>query len=146
MAQITLCEITKETLSTILKLEVNEYQKCFVATNAKSIAQAHFEEKAWFRAICADDTPVGFVMLYLDQEKAEYFLWRFMIDRKFQSKGFGYMAMEIVIDMVRKFPNAEKFVLSFQSGEGNPSGFYSKLGFKETGEVSEGERVMEKDL
>jgi hypothetical protein len=29
-----------------------------------SIAQVHFRPEAWFRAICADDTPVGFVMLY----------------------------------------------------------------------------------
>jgi hypothetical protein len=51
-AVISLREINKETLGEILALEVNENQRQFVATNAKSIAQAHFAgDVAWFRAI-----------------------------------------------------------------------------------------------
>jgi len=75
---ITLREITQETLWPILKLEVSEDQNQFVASNAVSISQAHFSDYAWFRAICADETPVGFVMIYIDEEKPEYYLWRFI--------------------------------------------------------------------
>jgi hypothetical protein len=61
---IALREITKENLSGILKLKVASYQEKFVASNAVSIAQAHFSPLvAWFRAIYADEVPVGFVML-----------------------------------------------------------------------------------
>ena len=63
--EITLKEITEETLRSVLELEVSKDQKKFVAPNAVSIAQAHFSKNAWFRAIYANDTPVGFVMLYV---------------------------------------------------------------------------------
>ena len=53
----------------ILDLNVGENQTEFVTPNSVSIAQAHFEpEHAWFRAIYADETPVGFVMMYGDPE------------------------------------------------------------------------------
>ena len=41
-AVVSLREVTKDTLGAILALEVDESQRRFVATNAKSIAQAHF--------------------------------------------------------------------------------------------------------
>ncbi|UCG62769.1 MAG: GNAT family N-acetyltransferase [Candidatus Zixiibacteriota bacterium] len=139
---ITLREITEDTVNDILALEVAAHQKGFVATNAKSIAQAHFCENAWFRAIYADDTPVGFVMLYIDTEKPEYFLWRFMIDEKYQKKDYGLRAMELVIQFVRTFPNATRLELSYAPGEGDPSGFYARLGFLETGEWLNKQKVM----
>jgi diamine N-acetyltransferase len=81
--KISLREITENTLHSILKLEVHDEQKSFVAPNAVSIAQAHFSKHAWFRGIYADDTsvgagdtPVGFVMMYIDTEKPDY--WHFM--------------------------------------------------------------------
>ena len=60
---IQLREITSATLPGILELEVAEHQRGFVATNAESIAEAHFSELAWFRGIYAGETPVGFVMI-----------------------------------------------------------------------------------
>jgi diamine N-acetyltransferase len=56
---ISLREVTAETAREIMRLEVNDAQKHFVAPNSVSIAQAYFEPKAWFRAIYADDTPGG---------------------------------------------------------------------------------------
>ncbi|MCY4353780.1 MAG: hypothetical protein OXC09_03205 [Truepera sp.] len=59
--KVTLREITADTLGSILNLSVSEDQERFVASNARSIAQAHFSEHAWFRAIYASEEPVGFV-------------------------------------------------------------------------------------
>ncbi len=79
-----------------------------------SIAEASFEPKAWFRAIYANETPVGFAMLYDDREKPEYFLWRFMIDARYQHLGFGRQALQLLIDHVRTLPDAREFLLSYQ--------------------------------
>jgi diamine N-acetyltransferase len=143
---VTLRKVTKETLPSVLSLRVRDDQKRFVADNAVSIAEAHFTEQAWFRAVVAGDTPVGFVMLYLDMEKRVTYVWRFMIDGKHQGKGYGRGAMAAVIEHVRGLPGAEKLTLSFVPEEGNPSGFYRKFGFVETGEVVHGEKVMALDL
>ncbi len=71
---ITLKEITAETVGPIMKLNVAEKQKSFVAPNANSIAKAYFSKEAWFRGIYDEEIPVGFVMLYAYEKKPEYYL------------------------------------------------------------------------
>ncbi len=141
-AVVSLREITADSLRRILRLKVSPRQEQFVADNATSIAQAHFEPKAWFRAIYADETPVGFVMLYDDTEKPEYFLWRYMIDSRYQGLGFGRQALLQVIDHVRGRPGATEMLLSYVPAEGSPEPFYAGLGFVNTGEIEDGENVM----
>ena len=60
---VTLREISRSTVRTICMLDVAPGQDRLVAPNAFSIAQASFHPEAWFRAIYADETPVGFAML-----------------------------------------------------------------------------------
>lgn len=140
---ITLKEITKDTLWPIMNLEVAEEQGTLVAPNANSIAEAYYSrEAAWFRGIYLGDQPVGFVMLHVEIEKPEYFLWRLMIDKNHQRKGYGYQAMLQVIDHIKTLPDATELKTSYVTGEGNPSLFYYKLGFEETGEMLEGEKVL----
>ena len=113
-----------------------------MAPNSVSIAQAYFSEYAWFRAIYADDTPVGFVMLYDRPDKPEYFLWRFMIDARWQGMGFGKRAMALLIAYVKTRPDARELFTSVHQAEGGPQGFYEKLGFSLTGRYEEGEAVL----
>lgn len=144
---VTLKEITKETLWPIMNLEVADDQVTLVAPNANSVAEAYYSrEAAWFRGIYLGDQPVGFVMLYVDTEGPEYFLWRLMIDKNHQRKGYGFQAMLQVIDHVRTLPGATELKTSYVPGEGNPSPFYYKLGFEETGEMLEGEKVLKLTL
>lgn len=143
-ARVTLREITGETVTTICKLSdtLAEEQNKMVAPNAMSIAQAHFSEHAWFRAIYADETPIGFVMLWDDSQKADYFLWRFMVAAPHQGKGYGRRAIEQLVDYVKTRPNATELKASYVPMDGGPEGFYRKLGFEETGKVMHGEQVV----
>jgi len=141
-SSVTLRKITEETLGAILELQVREDQRKFVAGNARSIAQAHFSPYAWFRAIYADDTPVGFVMLWDDPDKPEYYLWRLMIDARYQGSGFGRRAVELLIRHVRSRPNASELLTSVVQANGGPQGFYERLGFELTGDYEDGEAVM----
>ena len=141
---ITFRPITADTVSEICALSdtLPEHQHRFVAGNALSIAQAHFEPKAWFRAIYAGDEPVGFIMLYDDDEKKEYFLWRLMITGPYQGKGYGRQAIQLLLDYVRTRPGAKALLTSFVPDERGPGEFYRRLGFKPTGEILEGETVV----
>ena len=140
---ITIKEITADTIWPIMNLEVTDDQRSFVAPNANSIAEAYYSrESAWFRGIYLGDQPVGFMMLHVETEKPEYFLWRLMIEKNHQRKSYGYQAMLQVIDHVKTLPGATELKTSYVAGEGNPSPFYYKLGFKETGEILEGEKVL----
>ena len=139
---MTLREITAETVRTICELEVASEQREYVAPNAVSIAQAHFAPKAWFRAVYAGELPVGFVMLSIDTEREQYYLWRFMIAGEHQGKGYGRRALDLTVDHVRTLPGARELVSSFEPGDAGPRGFYLGYGFEETGEVHDGEHVI----
>lgn len=147
LGEVTLREVTVDTVDEILALKVSPAQQGYVATNAKSIAQAHFyPETAWFRAIYAGDTPVGFVMLSDDAVEPEYALWRFMIDERYQGRGYGREAMALVVEHVRTRPGATALLNTVVPGPGNAIPFYEKLGFVLTGEVDDGELVLRLDL
>lgn len=139
---VSLREITADTLESYLRLAVAEDQRGFVASNAVSVAQAHFSREAWFRGIVAGDEPVGFLMLHDDPEKAEYFLWRLMIDQNHQGKGYGKAAVALLVDHVRTRPNATSLGVSTVRKPGNPQPFYEALGFVATGEIEDGETVL----
>lgn len=140
-APVSLREITAETVRAICALSVAPDQQHFVAPNAVSIAEAHFSPVAWFRAIYAGETPVGFVMLSDDDKAPEYFLWRLMIAAEQQGKGYGRRAMEQLIAYVKTRPNATELLVSYVPGDGCPRDFYRGLGFEDTGRT-EGDEVV----
>jgi diamine N-acetyltransferase len=145
--EVTLREIGKENLKAILRLKVRPEQEEFVASNAVSIAEAHFEpEMAWFRGVYAGDVPVGFLMLEDNADQQAYFLWRFMIDHQYQRQGYGRRALELLFAHVRTRPGAEVLYTSCVPAAGGPGPFYEKMGFVYTGEEEYGELVMQRAL
>ena len=143
---VELREITAETVRTICGLEVAEEQRENVAPVAISIAQAHFEPRATFRAIYAGDEPVGFMLWRDDDKPNTAYLWRFMVDRRHQGKGYGRAALEQVFAML-KAQGVTKLSASVVRGEHSPLGFYLSIGFIEANEVtSTGEWLILKSL
>jgi diamine N-acetyltransferase len=144
---VTLRAVDDDNVRAIVALQVTEAQDAFVARNVNSLAQAYAAgDGAWVRAIYADEVPVGFVMLSVNLEKPRYYLWRYMVDRRYQGMGFGRQALERVVEYVRTLPNANEMFLSYVPGEGSPKGFYEKLGFRDTGVEHGGELEMRLDL
>ena len=145
--QVSLREITSETLRDILKLRVAPEQESFVAANAVSIAEAHYAgDRAWFRAIYDGDAPVGFVMIEAaPAPDRPVYLWRFMIDARHQGRSLGRRAIALVLDEARG-RGARVIETSCVPGLGGPGPFYEKLGFAYTGAEEEGQLVMRRDL
>ena len=150
--QVTLREITADTVRAVMKLAVTEYQNRFVAPNAWSLGQALFAPEAWYRAIYLGEEPVGFVMLSDDSQlepmpdSPEVSVWRLMVDAKHQHKGIGRAAMLQVIDHVKTKGIFKKLSISYVPEEGGPEKLYLSLGFKPTGEIDDGEVVLELEL
>jgi diamine N-acetyltransferase len=146
MSVITLREITAATVRVICALETREEQKRFVAPNALSIAQAYFEPRAIFRAVYADEVPVGFVMWKPTDETEVAYLWRFMIDHNHQKMGHAKQAITQLIDLLRD-AGYRRMQTSVVLGDGGPLDFYRSIGFVETDAMlSNGERVLTRSL
>jgi len=149
---VSLRPITAESVRDVAKLSVRPDQKQFVADNALSLAQALFAPEAWYRAIYVGEEPAGFVMLEDESlrpappEHPEIGVWRFMIDEKFQRRGVGRAAMQLVIEHVRAKGPFTKLELSYVPGPGCPEEFYLSLGFRHTGKLSGREVVLELPL
>lgn len=145
---VNLKQITKETFHKILKLSVHDHQKDQVANNTYSIAQAHVEDHAWIRGIYDDENPVGFVMLALEPDKNEFWVWRYMIDKGEQGKGYGKAGLDLVKEFIKtEYPDAKELFLSYVPKEKDGAdGFYLKCGFQDTGKMEEGEKVMKFEL
>lgn len=140
---VTLREVTKETFRTIAALSVADHQKGFISNNAFSMAEASFEEEAWYQAIYANDTPVGFAMLFENHDKNEYGVWRFMIDKEHQGKGYGRAALQLLIDRIKSYPDSKSVELSVVPGNVGAIKLYTSMGFVDTGRVEWNENVYE---
>ena len=138
----TLREITRETVRQITALEVAPEQDGLVAPNAVSIAEAYFEPKAWFRAIYLGEEPAGFVMVWRDPDERRFYIWRFMVDARFQGKGVGARALELLLDEARA-DGVDAVTLSVVPGERSAMAFYERFGFEPTGVVEHGEAAMQ---
>jgi len=136
---ITLRSVTSDNVNAIIKLSVTDTQDDFVAPNVKSLAEAFAAKDVWVRGIYAGEEPVGFVMLSDDESQPRYYLWRYMIDERYQGMGFGRRALEIVHDYVRTRPGGDRIFLSYVPADGGPEAFYKGLGYADTGVVHGGE-------
>ena len=143
--RVSLREVTQQNLQAVLALSVREDQAHLVASNAKSIAEAYFHPEAWFRAIYAGETPVGFLMLHDESLLPEprqddfYYLWRFMIDAAHQRKDYGRRALALLLEHVTGRPNAKVLLTSCLPGPGSAEPFYRGFGFEPAGETPGGE-------
>ena len=141
----------------ILKLTVKEDQKSFVADNAISIIEAYTASTANGCAfpfgIYENETPVGFLMIGFDVDddwddapaiaKGNYNLWRLMIDKACQGRGFGKEAVQLALDFIKTFPcgKAEYCWLSYEPENEAARQLYRSFGFSETGEA-DGEELI----
>ncbi|UUO11444.1 hypothetical protein LQZ44_00335 [Alcaligenes nematophilus] len=66
-ATVSFRRINSQTVYEVCELSetLSPAQRSMIADNGTSIAEAHFSENAWFRAIYANDTLVGFIMLHI---------------------------------------------------------------------------------
>ncbi|MBC7560220.1 MAG: GNAT family N-acetyltransferase [Dermatophilaceae bacterium] len=149
-ATVTLREITDVNRADILRLAVAPEQTELVDGVASSLAEAAANPDAspWFRAIYADEIPVGFVMLAdgvppgHSEFGDRYYLWRLLIDAGHQRHGYGATALDLVVQYVRGRPGAVGLVTSAVPGCGSPIRFYERLGFHPTGTMHGDEHVL----
>jgi len=151
-------EITNENIWKICMLEVFDNQKDFVAENIQSLAEAYATRNEGNNAlpygIYIDGQPIGFIMIgkgtvgNKDESKLikeNYCLWRLMIDKNYQHKGYGKMAISKTLDMMKndefKLGKSKYCWLSYELENIVAKELYLKMGFKEINEMC-GNEIM----
>ena len=154
---IHLEKVTGKNVWDILKLEVAEEQRTFVAANEVSIIEAYIaitgNGHAFPFGIYDNNTLVGFLMIGFDVDddwedapqiaKGNYNLWRLMIDKNYQGHGFGKEAVRLALDFMRTLPCGEAAFcwLSYEPENEAARQLYRSFGFVETDEM-DGEEII----
>ena len=143
---VELRELTRETVRAVCALSVHDHQVGYVAPNPLSLAEAHFEPSAAFRAIWLGATPIGFVQWRDGAAPGEAILWRFMIDRAHQGAGHGRAALGLVLAQFAAH-GVGAVETSVVRGPASPLGFYLANSFVELGRESpRGEWMLRRAL
>ncbi len=140
---VELKEITKDNLEDVLSLNISEHQKAFVSSTACSLAQAYvYHETAFPFAVYADNTLVGFIMLGYYETQKQYTLWKFLIDKNHQNKGYGRAALKEGITYLKDRFGAKEIYTGVALGNERAKHLYTSIGFKETGLIKDNMEEM----
>lgn len=140
---VSLKEITRDNIDEVLALTVDEGQKSFVSTNADSLAQAYvYSETAFPFAVYNDAILVGFIMMGYYEVKSYYTLWKFMIDSRYQNKGYGRKALELGIKFLQDRFDVSEIYTGVVPGNTVAKKLYESVGFAETGLIELGMEEM----
>ncbi|MFE3880971.1 GNAT family N-acetyltransferase [Kitasatospora sp. NPDC059146] len=149
-----LARLTPENIDAALALRVRPDQEGLVAPVAKSLAEAYvYGDTAWPRLILDGGRPVGFVMAFFDirfhpgrpDDRPRSGLWRLLVDAGRQGGGYGRFAVEQVCAEIRR-RGGTRATVTYHPGPDGPAGFYARLGFRPTGELSGDQDVAEVEL
>jgi diamine N-acetyltransferase len=137
---VSLRPLSESNREAVEALRVSPRQEQFVSSVADSLREAAEEPgaHAMYWAIHADETPVGFVMIADEVDSPEYiphYLWKLLIDERYQRRGFGTATLDLIVDYFRRRPGVEVLTTSAGQGEGSPITFYERYGFERTGDV-----------
>jgi histidinol dehydrogenase len=131
--------VDRSNAEAVMKLQVAAGQRAFVSPVDRSLAQVAYEPCGRALAMFDGEQPVGMMLLYdvrKDEEEPanQLYVWRLLVDARFQRRGYGRLAMAWVVDEARREGYAE-VGLSHVDKPGHAGAFYQKLGFAYTGEV-----------
>ena len=140
--------ITEDNFGTIIRMKRPDNEG-FVASNAYSLAQAWLyrdNNDVYPFAIYNDEEPVGFMMLDEDLEERCLVIWRIMFPEEHQNKGYGTEAIKKIVELARESGKYDFMILDYVSENKIAEHVYTKIGFRPTGEESNGEIVLRMDL
>jgi diamine N-acetyltransferase len=142
---VSLRPITDVNRHEVEALAVTTDQERFVSSVGDSIHEAAQEPdaQAVYWAVYADETPVGFVMIADEVGSPDYiprFLWKLLIDKRYQGRGFGTATLDLIVDYFRS-RGVGSISTSAGQGDGSPVAFYERYGFTRTGDLH-GDEIM----
>src|SRR3954464_11507104 len=134
---VVLRPVTEESRPALELLRVSPPQRTFVSSVTDSLAEAkqHLAPTPLTFGLYDRETPVGFVMIADEVDDPDYiahFLWKLLIDERFQGPGFGTAALDLVGAYFR-WKGVPTMWTSAGEGEGSPIPFYERYGFVRDG-------------
>jgi len=137
---IKLVEVNEANWLEIRSLSVSEGQDAFLDSPVGILARGYVyrHDRARVIGIENDDTVIGVALVRdLDDEPACYDLQQFMIDGRFQGKGFGTAALRMLLSELEKERKYDCVEVCVKMNDEAALRLYEKTGFVDTGYIDE---------
>jgi diamine N-acetyltransferase len=138
---VELKDVTADNWEAVADLELAPEQQDLVAGNLYSIAESKFDPDARPRAVYAGETLVGFLMYDVQRTRAS--IYRFMIDRRHQGRGYGRAALAKALAEIKSISSVQKISIRYMPDNPAARPFYGSFGFGETRTDEDGEIIAE---
>ncbi|WP_236913731.1 GNAT family N-acetyltransferase [Clostridium sp. Cult2] len=131
-----LIDIDESNWTKLITLELSEDQKAHVASPMGILARAYVYRNYNGRVfgIESEENIIGMLMIRdINEEPKCYELQQFLIDSRYQNRGYGYKSLKLILDYLyveRRYENVEVCVRKKYIKAIN---LYKKIGFKDTG-------------
>jgi diamine N-acetyltransferase len=142
-AEIRLAPITDANRALVASLELAHDQMDFVASNSDSLEEADDDEDAQPRAIMLGDRVVGFLMYEAPADHDEALIYRFMIDRAYQGRGYGKAALYEVLVEISWLDHIRRVSICYDPENKGARHLYRAAGFVEEGLDEDGEMIAD---
>ncbi|UCI34735.1 GNAT family N-acetyltransferase [Mesorhizobium sp. B4-1-4] len=135
--------MTKANRALVASLELAPDQVDFVASNAESLKEARSDRDARPRVVMAGDRVVGFLMYEAPDDDDEARIYRFMIDRAWQGRGYGKAALRQVLDEIAGLGHISHVSICYEPENEAARRLYRAAGFLEEGLDEDGEMIAD---
>jgi diamine N-acetyltransferase len=126
----------------VLTLHVAPDQQDFLASNAQSLEEAAENPECVPLAVYSGDESVGFAMYARDSDDHNYWIYRLMIDARFQGQGLGPAALRALMALMFRLHGCTSIYLGVEPENLRAAAIYRRHGFRDTGQRLGNEIVM----
>lgn len=128
--------VNKDNFDQVLDLEVAPKDQRRVASVEYSLAQAWLfrdSEVLFPYAVKSGQLTVGFLLLSYQPMENSYYIWRLLIDQKYQNQSFGKEVIRQVLQRARDDQQCHKVTVNYVIGNHKMRYNLEKFGFQPVG-------------
>ena len=128
--------VNKDNFDQVLDLEVAPKDQRRVASVEYSLAQAWLyrdSEVLFPYAVKSGQLTVGFLLLSYQHMENSYYIWRLLIDQKYQNQRFGKEVIQQVLQRARDDQQCHKVTVNYVIGNHKMRYILEKFGFQPVG-------------
>ncbi|HEM5269422.1 TPA: GNAT family N-acetyltransferase [Streptococcus suis] len=128
--------VNKDNFDQVLDLEVAPKDQRRVASVEYSLAQAWLyrdSEVLFPYAVKSGQLTVGFLLLSNQPMENSYYIWRLLIDKKYQNRGHGKEVIRQILVLAKEDTLCQKVTMNYVIGNHKMRYILEKLGFQSVG-------------
>ena len=131
-AKVRLEPVTVDNWKVCAALELAPGQEKYLPSNLYSIAESQFYKHSKSVAVYDEHGQlIGYALFGRDIFTNTWKIFRIMIDRAYQGKGYGKSTMKEIIGQISKEPDGNEILICYQNDNQVARKLYASLGFAE---------------